>query len=110
MPIGFKNGTDGNVQIAVDAVRAAAASHSFTGIDPSGTPAILRTAGNRDGHVILRGGRDSYNYRAPEVAEALAQFERARARERESSSTHRTTTRTRTRIASARSPPTSRAR
>jgi len=77
MPIGFKNGTDGNVQIAVDAVRAAAASHSFTGIDPSGTPAILRTAGNRDGHVILRGGRDSYNYGAPEVAEALAQFERA---------------------------------
>ena len=77
MPIGFKNGTDGNVQIAVDAVRAAAASHSFTGIDPSGTPAILRTAGNRDGHVILRGGRDSYNYGAAEVAGALAQFEGA---------------------------------
>ena len=38
MPVGFKNGTDGNVQIALDAVRAAAASHSFTGIDPSGTP------------------------------------------------------------------------
>ena len=77
MPIGFKNGTDGNVQIAVDAVRAAAASHSFTGIDPSGTPAILRTTGNLDGHIILRGGRDSYNYGAPEVAEALAQFEAA---------------------------------
>jgi 3-deoxy-7-phosphoheptulonate synthase len=74
MPIGFKNGTDGNVQIAVDAVRAAAASHSFTGIDPSGTPAILRTAGNADAHVILRGGRDSYNYGAAEVAESLRQF------------------------------------
>jgi 3-deoxy-7-phosphoheptulonate synthase len=75
MPVGFKNGTDGNVQIALDAVRAAAATHSFTGIDPSGTPAILRTAGNRDGHVILRGGRDSYNYGAAEVAEVLAQLE-----------------------------------
>jgi 3-deoxy-7-phosphoheptulonate synthase len=74
MPVGFKNGTDGNVQIAVDAVRAAAASHSFTGIDPSGTPAILRTTGNRDGHVILRGGRDSYNYGAAEVAEVLSQL------------------------------------
>ncbi len=77
MPVGFKNGTDGNVQVAVDAVRAAAASHSFTGIDPSGTPAILRTAGNLDGHVILRGGRDSYNYGEREVAEALASFEAA---------------------------------
>ena len=74
MPVGFKNGTDGNVQIALDAVRAAAATHSFTGIDPSGTPAILRTAGNRDGHVILRGGRDSYNFGAAEVAEVLAQL------------------------------------
>ena len=74
MPVGFKNGTDGNVQIALDAVRAAAASHSFTGIDPSGTPAILRTSGNRDGHVILRGGRDSYNYGTAEVADVLAQL------------------------------------
>ena len=74
MPVGFKNGTDGNVQIAVDAVRAAAASHSFTGVDPSGTPAILRTAGNRDAHIILRGGRDSHNYGEAEVAEALAQL------------------------------------
>ncbi len=76
MPVGFKNATDGNVQIAVDAVRAAAATHSFTGIDPSGTPAILRTAGNRDAHVILRGGRDSYNYGAAEVGDALSQLSR----------------------------------
>ncbi len=74
MPVGFKNGTDGNVQIALDAVRAAAASHSFTGVDPTGIPAILRTAGNRDCHVILRGGRDSYNYGAAEVADVLAQL------------------------------------
>ena len=74
MPIGFKNGTDGNVQVAVDAVRAAAASHAFTGIDPMGTPAILHTAGNPDGHVILRGGRGSHNYGAAEVAGALSRM------------------------------------
>ena len=57
MPVGFKNRTDGNVQVAVDAVRAAAVSHAFAGIDVNGTPAILYTRGNRDCHVILRGGK-----------------------------------------------------
>jgi len=65
MPIGFKNRTDGNVDVAVDAVRAAAASHVFTGVDPEGNPAILHTSGNEDCHVILRGGRGAPNY-APE--------------------------------------------
>ena len=74
MPIGFKNGTDGNVQVAVDAVRAAAARHAFTGVDPDGTPAILRTTGNPDGHVILRGGRALQNYGSAPVADALAQL------------------------------------
>jgi 3-deoxy-7-phosphoheptulonate synthase len=72
MPVGFKNRTDGNVQVAVDAVRAAAVSHAFAGIDVSGTPAILYTRGNRDCHVILRGGKESPNYGAEPVAEALA--------------------------------------
>ena len=57
MPIGFKNRTDGNVQVAVDAVRASAVPHAFAGIDDSGIPAILHTTGNPDGHVILRGGQ-----------------------------------------------------
>ncbi|HEY0318913.1 MAG TPA: 3-deoxy-7-phosphoheptulonate synthase, partial [Solirubrobacterales bacterium] len=57
MPVGFKNGTHGAVGVAVDAVRAAAASHAFAGIDVMGTPAILHTRGNRDCHIILRGGR-----------------------------------------------------
>jgi len=74
MPIGFKNGTSGDVGIAIDAVRAAAAPHSFTGVDPMGTPAILHTTGNRDGHVILRGGRESYNYDSGAVADALARL------------------------------------
>jgi 3-deoxy-7-phosphoheptulonate synthase len=71
MPVGFKNRTDGNVQVAVDAVRAAAAPHAFAGIDDAGAPAILYTSGNPDGHVILRGGRDAPNHRAEGVAEAL---------------------------------------
>jgi 3-deoxy-7-phosphoheptulonate synthase len=70
MPVGFKNGTDGSVQVAVDAVRAAAATHAFPGIDVSGVPAILYTTGNPDGHIILRGGRDAPNYDAEAVAQA----------------------------------------
>ena len=71
MPIGFKNRTDGNIQIAVDAVRAAAASHAFAGIDDAGMPAILHTTGNPDCHIILRGGHGVPNYHAPEVEDAL---------------------------------------
>ena len=66
MPVGFKNRTDGNVQVAVDAVRAAAVPHAFAGIDVTGTPAILYTRGNHDCHVILRGrqGRAQLRRRA----------------------------------------------
>ncbi len=70
MPVGFKNRTDGNVQVAVDAVRAAAAQHAFAGVDAGGVPAILHTTGNPDGHVILRGGRTP-NHDADGVASAL---------------------------------------
>jgi len=82
MPIGFKNGTDGNVQVAVDAVRAAAAPHAFAGIDDSGAPAILHTTGNPDGHVILRGGRGVPNYGPEAVTDALAKLSAAGLRER----------------------------
>jgi 3-deoxy-7-phosphoheptulonate synthase len=74
MPVGFKNRTDGNVQVAVDAVRAAAVSHAFAGVDVSGTPAILHTSGNADCHVILRGGRGVPNYGADAVEDALAKL------------------------------------
>ena len=74
MPVGFKNRTDGNVAVAVDAVRAAAVSHTFAGIDFNGTPAILNTLGNPDCHVILRGGRATPNYGAQSVADALARL------------------------------------
>jgi 3-deoxy-7-phosphoheptulonate synthase len=71
MPIGFKNRTDGNIQVAVDAVRAAAAAHAFAGIDDAGMPAILHTTGNPDCHLILRGGHGVPNYHPPEVEDAL---------------------------------------
>jgi len=77
MPVGFKNRTDGNVQVAVDAVRAAAVPHAFAGIDVDGASAILYTSGNSDGHVILRGGREQPNYDADGVAGALGLLRRA---------------------------------
>ena len=82
MPVGFKNRTDGNVQVAVDAVRAAAVPHAFAGIDVDGTPAVLYTRGNGDCHVILRGGRERPNYDAEGVAQALALLRTAGLRER----------------------------
>jgi 3-deoxy-7-phosphoheptulonate synthase len=77
MPVGFKNGTDGDVKVAVDAVRAAAARHAFAGVNLSGTPSILHTTGNDDCHVILRGGRGAPNYGPEPVAESLALLESA---------------------------------
>ncbi|MHB8656895.1 MAG: 3-deoxy-7-phosphoheptulonate synthase [Solirubrobacteraceae bacterium] len=77
MPVGFKNRTDGNVQVAVDAVRAAAVPHAFAGIDLTGRSAILHTRGNRDCHVILRGGKSAPNYAAGEVTATLALLGRA---------------------------------
>jgi 3-deoxy-7-phosphoheptulonate synthase len=82
MPIGFKNRTDGNVQVAVDAVRAAGAQHAFAGIDDAGAPAILYTAGNPDGHVILRGGDDGPNYGAADVESAVELLRASGLRER----------------------------
>jgi 3-deoxy-7-phosphoheptulonate synthase len=71
MPVGFKNRTDGNVGVAVDAVRAAGSRHYFAGVAVGGGSAILRTSGNPDCHVILRGGRDATNFDAESVAETL---------------------------------------
>jgi 3-deoxy-7-phosphoheptulonate synthase len=64
MPVGFKNGTDGGVQIAIDAVRSAAHPHSFLGVTEQGLCAIVSTRGNRDCHVIHRGGETGPNYDA----------------------------------------------
>ncbi|GHG52145.1 phospho-2-dehydro-3-deoxyheptonate aldolase [Sinomonas cellulolyticus] len=70
MPVGFKNGTDGGLQVAVDACGAAAAAQAFLGIDDGGRAALVATAGNPDTHLILRGGADGPNYSAAHVREA----------------------------------------
>jgi 3-deoxy-7-phosphoheptulonate synthase len=72
MPIGFKNGTDGGVQIAIDAVRAAAHPHRFLGVTEQGLAAIVATRGNQDCHVILRGGEGGPNFDAMSVQKAAA--------------------------------------
>jgi len=74
MPVGFKNGTDGDVQIAIDALRAAAYPHRFPGLTEEGLAAILATRGNEDCHVILRGGTSGTNYDAGSVRETLSRL------------------------------------
>jgi 3-deoxy-7-phosphoheptulonate synthase len=72
MPVGFKNGTGGDIQMAVDAMNAAAYPHQFMSVTEQGVAAIVVTRGNRDTHVILRGGRSGPNYEAKSVQRALA--------------------------------------
>jgi 3-deoxy-7-phosphoheptulonate synthase len=66
-PVGFKNGTDGNLQIAIDAIRAALHPHSFLGINNEGRNAIVQTTGNPDVHIVLRGGNDRPNYYSEDI-------------------------------------------
>jgi 3-deoxy-7-phosphoheptulonate synthase len=76
-PIGFKNGTDGNLKIAIDAIQAAARPHHFLSVHKNGQVAIVETRGNRDCHVILRGGK-APNYDAASVAAACRELEAAK--------------------------------
>ncbi|MBB2485945.1 3-deoxy-7-phosphoheptulonate synthase [Mitsuaria sp. WAJ17] len=69
LPVGFKNGTDGNVQTACDAIEAASAPHHRLGLDPGGHVVVQHTAGNPDGHLVLRGGLEP-NYHAQPVSDA----------------------------------------
>ncbi len=76
-PIGFKNGTDGGVQIAADAIVAARASHAFMGMTKMGMAAIFETRGNADAHVILRGGKKGPNYDHAAIEESAAVLRKA---------------------------------
>ena len=76
-PIGFKNGTDGNIKIATDAIQAAAGGHHFLSVHKNGQVAIVQTNGNPDCHVILRGGK-APNYDAASVAAACQDLEKAK--------------------------------
>jgi 3-deoxy-7-phosphoheptulonate synthase len=76
--LGFKNGTDGSVSVAVDAMRAASSPHAFMGVTDQGLAAIVRTKGNQDVHVILRGGTKGPNYKAEFVQAAASSLRKAR--------------------------------
>ncbi|MFA5516357.1 MAG: 3-deoxy-7-phosphoheptulonate synthase [Desulfuromonadales bacterium] len=66
-PVGFKNGTDGSLRIAIDAMKSALHSHSFLGINNEGRTSIVQTTGNPDVHIVLRGGNDQPNYQAADI-------------------------------------------
>lgn len=74
MPVGFKNGTDGSIDVACDAMGSAAHPHSHMGMDEHGRAALLQTAGNPDTHLVLRGGHDGPNYDAASVDKAVAEL------------------------------------
>ncbi len=71
MPVGFKNSTDGSLQNAMNAVLSARHSHAFLGINTNGLTTIVKTAGNPEGHVVLRGGNGKSNYHENDIAEAV---------------------------------------
>lgn len=77
LPVGFKNGTDGSLGIATDAMRSAAHSHQHFGIDLAGQPAMIDTLGNPDTHLVLRGGHRGPNHDALSVAAAAAALQQA---------------------------------
>jgi 3-deoxy-7-phosphoheptulonate synthase len=76
-PVGFKNATSGDVQVAIDAILSAAYSHTFLGHTKHGQSAIFVTTGNPDCHIILRGGRNTVNYTAECVADTAAKMEKS---------------------------------
>lgn len=77
MPVGFKNGTDGGLQVAVDAMLSSRHAHSFLGIDTDGMTSIIRTMGNPYGHVVLRGGKAGTNYDPASIAAAEGALRKA---------------------------------
>ncbi len=76
-PVGFKNGTDGNLQIAIDAMNAALHGHNFLGINNEGRNAIVETTGNSDVHIVLRGGNNGPNYHAEDIREIRERLAKA---------------------------------
>ena len=78
MPVGFKNSTEGSLEVAINAMKAARAQHNFLGIDHDGKTCVMSTRGNELGHLILRGGRNLPNYQAEHVSEASQMLRDAR--------------------------------
>ncbi len=82
MPVGFKNGTDGNIQVAINAMKSALAPHSFLGIDPEGRISVFQTKGNPYSHVVLRGGDSQPNFDAASIAQCQKELEKAGLRQK----------------------------
>jgi len=78
MPVGFKNGTDGGLSVAINAMIAASRAHSFLGVDPSGHVGVVRTRGNPHTHLVLRGGNSGPNYEPAQVAAAAQALTKAK--------------------------------
>jgi len=78
MPVGFKNGTDGGLSVAINAIIAASRSHSFLGIDPNGQVGVVRTRGNPHTHLVLRGGNSGPNYSPEQVSAAATALQKAK--------------------------------
>jgi 3-deoxy-7-phosphoheptulonate synthase len=77
MPVGFKNGTDGSLGVAINAMIAASRQHSFLGIDGAGRVGVVRTAGNPQCHIVLRGGAAGPNYAGAQVQKAVSALAQA---------------------------------
>ncbi len=78
MPVGFKNSTEGSLEVAINAMKAARAEHCFLGIDHDGKTCVMNTRGNELGHLILRGGRNGPNYHEANLAEASRLLQEAK--------------------------------
>jgi len=77
MPVGFKNGTDGSLTVAVDAIRSSSSPHAFMGVTNQGLAAIVKTAGNQDLHIVHRGGNKGTNYDAESIQASSAALKKA---------------------------------
>ncbi|WP_348701721.1 3-deoxy-7-phosphoheptulonate synthase [uncultured Marinobacter sp.] len=77
MPVGFKNGTDGGIEVAINAMKSAAHPHHHMGVSATGLPVMVSTRGNRDTHLVLRGGRGLTNYDAASIAAAVRRLAEA---------------------------------
>ncbi len=77
MPVGFKNGTDGSLTVAVDAIKSSSRPHAFMGVTTQGLASIVKTAGNSDLHIVHRGGNKGTNYDESSIAESVAALQKA---------------------------------
>ncbi len=75
MPVGFKNGTDGNLQICIDAIQSVQKSHTFLGVNEEGQACVVQTAGNLWGHIVLRGGNQGPNYQENHINDAVEKLQ-----------------------------------